>query len=288
MTTVVRPGPRLSSAAILVVLALLVVAGFVAGVATRTITAPGFRGGVEQVGFAGGAFYARVEPDYGIGERWLASTDGGHSWSRAVWVPPLVSADGTGSETWTACADDGVCYRARMDYPTGYPKVGSGHLVERRIDGSDWVREADLDTAPAFIGMAINPTDSSQAVVISWGYGFARDASGRWQELDLAELGSDPPWIRTGIAWIDSRLMTLVLTVGLSILGWLLLPSLQAKWVLQLSILVIGGALMLFSTLFLGRGVFWPNLIWAAVTAATVLGVSHRAEPGGGRRRVPR
>jgi hypothetical protein len=68
----------------------------------------------------------------------------------------------------------------------------------------------------------------------------------------------------------------------------LLLPSLQAKWVLQLSILVIGGALMLFSTLFLGRGVFWPNLIWAAVTAATVLGVSHRAEPGGGRRRVPR
>ncbi|MCA0297186.1 MAG: hypothetical protein LCH96_18115 [Actinobacteria bacterium] len=245
----------------------------------HSLAAPTWPGGVEEVGFADGAFYARIDPNLGIGERWLASTDGGDTWTRAAWVPALASAPASGRESWTACADDGVCYRARMDYPSGYPTVDSRHLVERRAAGSDWVVEADLDTAPAFIGLAVSPADSSQVVAISWRYGFARDAQGSWHERDLAELGSDPAWVRSVVRWVDSRLVTLGLVVALSVLGWLLLPSLQARWLLQSSVLVVGGLLWLFSALFFGQGLFWANLVWPAVTVAVVL-LIHRSRTG--------
>jgi hypothetical protein len=249
------------------VLLLLVLGSGVLGVDLRP---PTLFGGVEAVGYANGSFYVRVEPNRSIGARWLASSDGGRTWTHALQPFGLVAAAKVASETWSACADDGVCYRARMDYPAGYPKVDSRHLVERGSGGSDWVVEADLPTAPALIGLAVNPADSTQAVAISWGYAFYRDPARGWQVLDLAAQGSDPLPVQWVIGWIGSRTMTIALLLVLSVLGWLRLPSLQAKWVTQLVNLVVFGFLQLVAMFSLGIGVFWPNLVWAVVTVAVV------------------
>ncbi len=267
-----RRGWLMGAAAMFV---LLVLGSGVLGVDLRP---PTLFGGVEQVGYANGSFYVRVEPNRSIGARWLASADGGRTWMHSLQPFGLVAAAKVASETWSACADDGTCYRARMDYPPGYPKVPSRHLVERSVGGSDWVIGSDLPTAPAIIGLAVNAADSNQAVAISWGYAFYRDPAGGWQVLDLAAVGSDPPPVQWVIGWIGSRTMTIALAILLSALGWLLLPSLQARWLVQLSTLAVFGIVQLVALFSFGIGVFWPNLIWAIATVAVVLRV-HRGAP---------
>ncbi|MBI5028379.1 MAG: hypothetical protein HZB48_06170 [Actinobacteria bacterium] len=257
---------------IVVGVGLLVAAWVVVTGGAATLRAPDPFGGVEEAGYAGGAFYVRVEPDYGVGERWLASTDGGLTWWRSGRPLALESAPKVGSEAWSACAGDGTCYRARMDYPEGYPRTSrSRHLVERRVGGGDWVVEADPDTAPAFIGLAVDPADSARAVAISWRYAFVRDPAGTWLERDVVEIGSDPPPVRSLVAWVDSGLTSTVLAVLLSVFCWWALPSLQAKWIAQLSILAVRGVLYAAGLFMLGGGMFWANLVWPAVTVGVVL-----------------
>lgn len=261
--------------AAVVVLAWMLL-GLVAGVLATTATASPMGDGVEQVGYADGAFYARVTVPYGMGERWLSSRDGGRTWTRVLLPPTLASAPETGSQTWSDCADDGVCYRARMAHPAGSPRdAGSQHLVERSTPGSDWVPEADIDTTPAFIGMAVNRSDSAQVVVISWAYGFYREPSGSWHELDLVELASDPEWVRDTVVWLGNPATTLLLGLGLSILGWVLLPTLSSKWVAQLCTLFVGGLLYLVGRWFLGLAIgmpfVWVQLVWAAATVGAIV-----------------
>lgn len=250
--------------------------GLAAGVLATTATASPLDRDVDAVGFADGAFYAKVTVQFGMGDRWIVSHDGGRTWARILIPPELTSAPENGSETWSDCANDGVCYRARMAYPAGYPReADSQHLVERSTPGSAWVTEADIDTAPAFIGLAVNPSDSSQAVVVSWAYGFYREPSGTWREVDLVELASDPEWARSAVVWLGSPTATLLLGLVLSVLGWMLMPTLSLKWVAQVCTLFVGGLTYLIGrwllVLVIGMPVVWVHLLWAVLTVGGIV-----------------
>ncbi len=250
--------------------------GLAAGVLATTATSSPLDRSVDEVDYADGTFYARVTVQYGMGDRWLASHDGGRTWGRILIPPRLSSAPEGGSETWSDCANDGICYRARMAYPAGYPReADSQHLVERSTSGSVWVTEADIDTAPAFIGLAVNPSDSSQAVVVSWAYGFYREPSGTWREVDLVELASDPEWVRSAVVWLGSPTATLLLGLVLSVLGWVLMPTLSLKWMAQVCTLFVGGLTYLIGrwllVLVIGMPVVWVHLLWAVLTVGGIV-----------------
>jgi hypothetical protein len=130
----------------------------------------------------------------------------------------------------------------------------------------------------------VNRSDRSQAVVISWGHAFHREPSGTWHQLDLIELASDPEWVRSALAWLGSTDATLALGVGLSILGWGLLPTLSSRWVAQVCTLFVVGLLYVVGEWFLGLLFFglpalWLHVGWAAVTVGAIV-LARSATPG--------
>lgn len=257
----------------------LVVVGPVAGVlATAPMAPTGFER-VTDVAYGGGAFHVGVRLPYGMGEQWLRSSDGGRSWSAVLVPPPRATAPEVEPDVWSACADDGFCYRARMAAQPG-SKPRTERLVELQPPGSDWRADAELGPGPAIVGMAINPADSSQAVVISWRSGFCRAPSGAWEEIDLTTLASAPSWLTNGILLLGSSRTVLAIGLALSLLGWLVIPTLASKWLAQVFTLLVEAVLWLASSVwglghFQGMPMVWANLTWATVTAIVIL-VGHR------------
>ncbi len=81
--------------------------------------------------------------------------------------------------------------------------------------------------------------------------------------------------VRTVLAWLGSPVVTLTLAAALSVLGWLLLPTLSAKWVAQVCILWLGGIAYAggsgWSLLLLGVAPVWLNLAWAGLVVAGIV-----------------
>lgn len=259
-----------------------VAVGLVAGVLALTATASPGTDRVSDVAYGGGAFYVGVQLKYGMGEQWLASTDGGRTWSSALVPPQRATAPEVEPQTWSACADDGVCYRARM-VASPSSKARTERLIELQPPGSDWRVEAEPGPGPALVGLAVNPSDSSEAVAISWHSAFSRDPSGTWEEVDVVRLASAPSWVVDGVVLLGSSRATIAIGLALSVLGWLLIPTLSSKWLAQVFTLLLGSVLWALGSFWglpvlSGMPMMWANLVWATATALVIL-VAHRRSP---------
>ncbi|MDQ7991829.1 MAG: hypothetical protein REI45_04020 [Propionicimonas sp.] len=159
---------------------------------------------VDHVAYVDGAFFAEVYLADDQSTRWMSSTDGGATWTSAD--PPSATPKGIEVEEgrrgprlpgtteawisgWKACANDGVCYRS-LTISTPAPDEVSelNNEITYRIDrvdpGGAPVVEADTE---GWGKVAVNPTDSRQAVVAATWTIYYRTGEGDWREVDLIE-----------------------------------------------------------------------------------------------------
>lgn len=95
--------------------------------------------------------------------------------------------------------------------------------------------------------------------------------------------------------WLGSRMVILVVGTALSILGWVALPTLSARWLAQVCILFSGIVVSAESPLhwlvLTGAPTGWLTVAWAALTVAGIMlarsasrqqrGIAPKASPSG-------
>lgn len=264
--------------------------GLVAAVLATTATQAPPPDEVRAVGAVGEAIFVNIFLADGYGERWLQTTDGGFTWTRAdeprslgTAVETTVEGDLARLSTWTACADDGVCYRASATMPSystnSRPSPGARwsdphYVIERRAPGAEWTIDLDGRDRTALGGIAVQLGDSGHAVAMS-DYGatvvLCREPSGRWRQVDVIELARDPQWVRSITSVLGNRSMPWAILAVLSVLCWTLAPSVGSKAATQ--ILAVAGAVATFAFDVLGYEASRARVhgIWFTVVAGLIL-----------------
>ena len=202
--------------------------GLVAGVLATTATSAPPPTGIVDVAFVDGAFYARIHFEHG-GSRWIRSGDGGATWEHAEDpgdFPPAASPDALSRQ---ACANDGVCYRVEWASDGQGPRRTRAYFKRREAGSLLWVTEATTEWSPDYRtlywdtgALAINPSDSSQAVGKIQDRAFARIGTGIWDEKDLIASARIPPDDRFLAVALGDTMVCLTLLGGLGVLIWTL------------------------------------------------------------------
>ncbi len=244
------------------------VVGLLAAVAATTATSPPPQSEVRDVGYQAGAFHAEVYLENGYGTRWLRSTDGGATWAREAQEPGLLpQAEELGDdEGWQLCAAGGVCYRVVPVQAAGSPGSRPNWWVQRRGTEGEWQVEKYLGTSGYWVtGLAVNPSNPDEAMVGNRDMALVRAATGVWREVDLLTIASDPQWQRDLVTTFGSQGFTFVVCVLTSVIGWLLVPWLAIRWVLQAVNVLAFAAMWVLGILSSPLGRLRMDGIWVAI-----------------------
>lgn len=247
--------------------------GLIAAVAATTATSPAPRSEVRDVGYLAGAFHAEVYLEDGYGTRSLRSTDGGATWSREEQGPGIVPhADELGDkEGWQLCSGS-VCYRVIPVHASGSPGSLPTWWVQRRDAEGEWQVEKYLGTGGFGVsGLAVNPSNTDQAMIGNRNTVLVRVATGVWREVDLVAAASDPKWQRDLVSTLGSPGFTFVICLLTSVIGWLLVPWLAVRWVLQAANVLAFGVMWVFGILSSPVGRLRMDGIWFAIVVVLTL-----------------
>ncbi len=138
------------------------------------------------------------------------------------------------------------------------------------MHGSEWVVEVDLGIR--VVDLAVDPDDSSRAVLTDGRRAWYRAGPGLWHPLDLTAVAEAPKEQHDLVSSWGSREATAWYGVVLSLLGWVLVPTWKGRIVAQ----VVTAAVWL--VVFVRGMLAYPpqrlqlNLTWFALTTVVLLG----------------
>ncbi|MCL1839315.1 MAG: hypothetical protein FWG47_08430 [Propionibacteriaceae bacterium] len=233
---------------------------------------------IDALGVEAGVFYAQLSSDDGI-PRWVASTDGGATWTRTSDRKPISSGASNQDNRRQVCVEGVVCYSYQQDgHTSGSDDVR--YMLERWTPQTDWVADGQISwpqnprSRYVYPGIAVSDTNSEQAFFLASGNAFYRAGSGDWRSADPFTAVNQPSTFLDTIYWLGHPMFTFVLAALLSIMCWTVVRQTTWRILLQLGVVA-----------FLAVGIFTftngvPdntrmsfNFIGAAILAVTMGGV---------------
>lgn len=247
------------------------VIGLVAAGLATTATSSSWVAGVHDVGFVDGAFLAEVHLEDRGGAIWLRSADGGVTWSRttSAGVKTEPSTPQVG-KAGIQCAHDGVCYRVRPGEDQSRARSLPGPVERTVTHGSEWVVEVELGRR--VVDLAVNPDDSSRAVLTDGQHAWYRAAPGLWHRLDLMGVAEAPKEQHDLVNSWGSRDVTAWYGVALSLLGWVIAPTWTQRIVSQIVTAAVGLVVFVAGILAYPPERLGLNLTWVGLTTMVLLG----------------